>query len=311
MKALLSLFVAVTLSSIALGATSPIAITAGPITITNAGEYFLANDIIITNSDPVTAIDIVVSNVVLNLNGYVVRYMGPQTPFALRNGIYARYNSVVRNGRVRGWSNTGIIFANGSEIEIIPASGTIDNVGVSECQTGIAAAGVTVRRALVRDCPGRGFDVIGCELVSCVSRDNDTGFRSRGTNSFTRCKAFQNETGFELEGADVVDRCEARKNSGTGVLLAEGSLIVVSNSVVLRNGSVGIDVSSGVTDALIQKNRVIRNGFGDEPPFAAMIIEGASTRVEQNRFISNNPNTIVDTGTGTVLVDNVFRPPVP
>ncbi len=311
MKALLSLLVATALSPV-LFAASPIVPANAPIVITNAGDYFLTRDLIITNPAPVVAIRIAVSNVTLNLNGYIVRYIGPADPvFVLRNGIEAPFNSVVRNGRVRGWSNTGIILAGFEDFQPVGGGGSIDNVGVSECGVGIAAAGGRLRRCLVRDSERDGFVVTASQLTSCVSRDNETGFHGGATNVFTRCTASGNFVGFELEVGNDMERCVSRNNTIFGISVEDGSGCVVRRCTISRNSVIGVSVDQDSSDVLVENNLITRNGAVDNPASHPISVSGVSTTVQFNRLIRNRPNAIFDVGTDTVLLDNKFVPRVP
>jgi hypothetical protein len=313
MKVLLTLIAAILLPRLMLAATGqPVPFAREPITITNAGEYYLTNDFVLTNSEGLIAIDITTSNVTLNLNGFVVRHLGSEDiVFTPRTGIRVAFNSVVRNGRVRGWSDTGILLTGYEGQQAVGSGGAVDRVGVSECGDGIRADGARLSGCLARDCAGAGFSVSFSDLRTCLSRDNETGYHGDASNSFTRCRAFGNVVGFELEEGNTLDRCISQRNISTGITLPGGSGTVIRNTLITRNGATGIFIHMDAVQSLIENNRLVRNGFGPVPLFGAVIVNGQSVRVAGNRFLRNNPNTIVDNGVDTEVVDNIFRPAFP
>lgn len=303
-------------------AASPIAIRA-PIVITNAGDYVLAKDLVITNSDTFIAIDIRASNVVVNLNGHTIRYAGPSEPDVMRNGIQAPFNSIIRNGRISGWNNIGLLMAGYDGNAPLSGSGRIEHVSVERCGTGIGAAGAVVSHCLAADCRRDGVLVFASTVESCVSKGNYHGFRGMtkeefnpndagaaddATNRFGKCAAIANNIGFDLGSGDEADRCKASRNSTQGVSFRPGAGAVLRNSIITGNHEVAVLTSEHTASALIIDNRISRNGAAESEFPGTIVVQGDSIRVENNLLNHNQPNTIYDTGSGTIQLNNRFVP---
>lgn len=308
MKLLLVSFLAALTTSISFAAAPSIPITHAPVVISNAGEYILTRDLVVTDPGAGVAIDITVSNVVLNLNGFIVRYIAPagEAPHA-GIGIRAPFNSVIQKGRIRGW-DIGVLLSGYPESDAVAGAGFVNIVGISECRVGVVANGGTLNHAMARDCTEAGFVVGLSKLTGCIGRGCDVGYIGGESNTFTRCTAFANRGGFDVGGSNLLERCTIKNNSETGVNVDHGAGTEVRRCTVLRNSVIGINVDDEASDVLIDRNIITRNGGATSSVSGAVSTSGLRTTIRNNRFVRNQPNTIDDDGVDSVVIDNVFVP---
>jgi len=122
-----------------------------PVTITQPGKYVLTSDLVPPGNSGTNAITVSAAPVDIDLNGHTIDGGGSCTGtptasmcngYAGDNGIFMNYNVAgnlgffrVHNGRVRGFSGSGITFVNSS------SDSAIEDVVVSENSFGIGIGG--------------------------------------------------------------------------------------------------------------------------------------------------------------------------
>lgn len=243
--------------------------------ITNAGSYYLSENLVVTNSG---GIAIYAPNVTLDLNGFTISLVsGSGTYGVLIEGIQA----IVRNGHIKGFM---IGVANSSAIY---RGCLLKDVTVTQCTiSGISLFGTGAR---IVDCtaynnPGRGiYAGDGSSLSGCTASYNQGDYAiyaasgstlsgcaasyNRGTagiyanngSTLSGCTASDNVVQYGIRAGDgsSLRGCTARSNEGTGStsygIFAERSVIVDcaaignthTNLDVIYNQGVGIYTGDG------------------------------------------------------------------
>jgi hypothetical protein len=223
-----------------------IPISSAPFTINQSGSYYLTSNLAVSTGD---AINILVSNVTLDLNGFTISSTAPSaTGIAIRiNG--GLKNLVIQNGFIlSGVTNTGgtysgpgfgngIIFVNTQATNVrvtnVAVTGirfhgiylTSDSSLVESCTIrtagGIGIWATTVRGSFAKDC---GATAIVGELISDSRGDSSgTGEGLRGT---TVLNCYGNSASDDGIGAQTVQNCYGYSVSGIGI-----SALSVGNSL--------------------------------------------------------------------------------
>lgn len=215
-----------------------------PITIRQSGSYRLTSDLVlfgIEGTEELDAINVMVTNVTIDLNGFAI--LGPASctldagsircePQAGGDGIdaTARSQVVVRNGFVRGFAGRCIALSSYS---------TVEDVSVSSCGQG----GVDVQfESQVRH--------------ANVSFSGDDGIRGS-------------------EGGVIVQNCSVFRTEGDGIDVGGGSL-VIDNRITLTNGF-GLRMTNGGYRGNVLRNTFGGTITGDGLEIGANICAGSTT----------------------------------
>ena len=219
-----------------------------PITISNAGSYYLTTNL--TGAASSSGITVSADNVTLDLNGFALVGVGGSL-----NGITAPTpisSFTVRNGTIRNWIGSGI--------SVSASDSTFERLSLlSNSSTGLSGG----THALVRDCAvaSNGSGIVvgqGSDVRNCIVRSNSLAGISTGEAcSIVDCTVFRNGTqGILLANASSVERCVVKTNLQNGILgLANNS---ITRCIVSQNNSNGISLSFGcrVTDCVVTSNKV-------------------------------------------------------
>ena len=276
-------------------------ITSLPFTISVPGSYYLPKNLTIASGSPDTAININVSNVTVDLNGFsLIGTGGTGTPSGIRiNGASGSplRGIAVKNGSIEGfyyalygfnaencsWSDvrcsaprsTGIILQDSSG-NLVKKVTVIGSVFTAFSFTGSA------NNNHVEDCSATSSTANGFNLSP-----NTSGVG----NVIERCLAQGNtQTGFVISGANVsgnvIRECSATGNGADGISLAGGT---TGNRIDSNQASK--NVGSGIRSLATSKNIIVRNsllGNTGAPSFAAGDLVGATISAA-GTFTSDQP----------------------
>lgn len=200
-----------------------------PWTISQRGSYYLTSSLYATNG----GITITASDVTLDLNGFTLR---GGTNIAV--GIFlsgSASNTVVLNGRIKGWAGSGIYGPNAAGCRV---------EGVEIAYSG--ESGIWL---------GSEARIIGCYL------DHNVGHGAVGSaNALLRgCLSISNSnSGFSLGDGGVIEDCQIVGNGGKGIIGMDN--LVVRNCVVQGNSSDGI--SAGAKASFVNCTSFNNGGSG-------------------------------------------------
>jgi hypothetical protein len=246
---------------------SPATPIAGPhFTISQSGSYYLTSNVVVSSGN---GIDITISNVTLNLNGFALisRIVTPASGSAIDIGANLR-NIEIKNGRISGGSNRVFqgpniwdgAFANAGwsndirDVDVTPANGIlISHLTVEQCRfNGINLAGSSVLDHVIANNNGFYGAYTGLSSInnSQFNRNGGVGLRTLG--SVNNVTATENANyGIQAEKGSV-NNAVASNNGNSGIFVGQGS---VANSSSMNNGSYGIDASGGsVTNSRATSN---------------------------------------------------------
>ena len=177
--------------------TQPVPPSSFPIVINQAGSYVLTSNLMVEDPNQ-NAIEIIVNDVTIDLNGHKIQgpFTGP--PFAGSGmGIYAlnHYSITIKNGRVWGFASYGVYLYSdpgdpsekgaGHIIDAIHAAnngidGIVINAGlVTNCtinnnhNDGITAYDTTIVNSTAHNNVWHGFNLEGCILTGCTANYNN------------------------------------------------------------------------------------------------------------------------------------------
>ena len=305
--------------------------------ITQPGSYYLTGNI--TGVIGKHGVEITVPGVTLDLNGFDlvgIPAMGAFDGVSVIAGGGSGFVNV-RNGSIRAWGDCGIEMPN-----ILGAvlTGLVENIQarsnsrhgirlqgpgsvVARCMStqngadGInVASGTTVAHCTANANNGNGIATNhSCDISHCIATNNDlSGFTVNSGCTLTACTATFNLDGFRGLGGVVYTSCNAYRNSGTGIVATEAS--IVANCVAYLNTLDGISASkSTVRDCTVTSNtangiragsdcKVIGNscdGNGSTTGDGAnILVTGSDTLVEGNRCSD------ADRGVDVVVAGNII-----
>jgi hypothetical protein len=242
-----------------------------PIVIDHAGSYVLTDNLVVGDPDA-NAIEIVVNDVTLDLNGHTIH--GPATGGGFGNGIFAenRYSITILNGRVWGFGIGGV--------RLHTLSGDPSKTGAGHMVRNIQAMnngtyGIFLSAGIVSDCVANsngdaGIWATDAALIHCTANKN-TG---------TAGMVFSNSS---------ASNCTANGNAGLGIIV--GSNSTIDNMTAFLNGSTGIKVSDS---SVINCSSIENSGSG---------IWADGSRIENN-LVSGNKNYGLYINTQNYVIKN-------
>ena len=215
-----------------------------PLSITQSGSYYLAENIH-TSGDGIT---IAVDDVAIDL-------MGHGLTGGSHSGIHANTgtkNLVVKNGCVSGWGTHGVDLFDARHSQVI-------NVRAH----GNAADGIRVHTSsFVIDSTAYDNNMTGIiawnssQIVGCVARNNRWGLSVNEGSSVLDSVSVANDLhGIDANTNSSVRRCTSSGNAGSGITVHSSSTVAGNHSY--DNDSHGIFVMG--TDNRIEGNHVISN----------------------------------------------------
>lgn len=279
-----------------------------PFTITVPGSYYVTTNL--TGTSATNGITIAVSDVWLDLSGYVLTGIGSslsgvQVP---NTGLT---NITVRNGTVRGWPIHGIEVNSDYAV-------TVEHIDASEngrsgisCLSGGSAiftvrncsathnntanqggSGITISGGSVLDCSAManvnaapGISAGSGALVSrCMVRNNSGPGISVNAASVLDCEAFSNTGAGIYAGADcLVARCSSVGNSSDGILLLRQCQAIDNHSVDNGFSGTGAGIHATAFGNRIAGNLVSGNTTG------VLVAAGATNNVVIQNTVGRNP----------------------
>lgn len=277
------------------------------VVINRPGSYYLTGTI--EGRPGLNGIEIRVSNVTLNLNGWSLRGVPGSG-----SGIVVdqRMNANIFNGSIRLWDGDGIDLSRGGNAKIA-------NVSVGACGgTGIKLGQGTLTDCLVRDCGQDGIVVgdgssiknsmsilngnagfiagSGSTLNNCTSESNGgDGFSIGASSMITACLTWANAgNGMSAGAGSTIERCTAGANSRTGIEAGSASTVRANTSAA--NDGDGISASSGCY--------VFENNCSDNGDTAAGIRItgfGPGGRIDSNNTSGNGWGILVEGSTNMIV----------
>jgi parallel beta-helix repeat protein len=244
--------------------------------ITVEGSYYLTEDLV-TNSD-VIVINVAVSNVTIDLNGFTIRQTGAQKATAIRLNPYVD-QVVIKNGIINGFSN-GILadFTNENcrveDMHITNVSWGC-SVGprsiVSNCQlsgSGTTNRGISVNEAsIVKNCTVVGFQnygvysTSGCTITNVTVRGCGGGIYTGQGTLVSGCSIYQtsNAALYGIYGTawSTIRDCRLLSCAYKGIYVSSDSLI--DGCIVYNSTDTGI--STGVNSQVL--NSTVSNAGGN------------------------------------------------
>jgi hypothetical protein len=227
--------------------------------ITQPGSYYLTGNI--TGSSAEHGIEIVASNVTLDLRGFEVRGVAGSL-----NGIRVegtRSGITVTDGSVTNWGGLGVRL-------IDPISGDGEQHRVERVNlVGNAGGGVAV---------GDGSIVRHCLVRNCGGSE---GIRARGTAIIESCVLIGNSgSGIDVGVASTVTNCTVSETTGSGIIAADDS--TVTGCISKDNGGGGIIVGTGGT--VRASTASFNGGPGFRVDLAGVIVSCVASRNGTNGF---------------------------
>lgn len=247
--------------------------------ITEPGSYYLTGNI--TGVSGKHGIEVIVSNVTIDLNGFKVAGVANSLSGIAGTATILKDISV-ENGTVNNWTLYGIDMGASTTQRI-----TFKNIrAISNGSSGLR----TIDRAEMVDCvaeynAGAGFDTYSdCKFVRCDARNNTlNGFDTTSNTQAFECNASNNGgMGFYFTSSANVSRCTARSNLLGGLTVAAGSL--VDKCVANNNVGFGIACSS---NSIVTGNTCSENSSGANSNGAGILITSGRNRVEGNMCAQN------------------------
>lgn len=200
-----------------------------PIVISQPGSYLLTTDLSPTGADN-GAIRIEAANVVLDLGGHFIHGGGIPDGATGVSSLNGLGGITVRNGVISNFSSC--LFLTGA----VQVGNSIENVGVSDCYTGIWANGATISNSRASGCT-QGFVVNGGSVSASDARFNIWGFQLQAS-SCTACTSDHNSAdGFSLSEGSVCTGCRAASNLSYGYTIGSGNLLTASSAQWNAEGS--------------------------------------------------------------------------
>ncbi len=282
--------------------------------ISAPGSYYLTADVLGQLNKH--GIEIAASNVTLDLSGFTVDGQNLAGAF---NGITLDglvLGTVVKNGRVIRWGNTGVSLDGagadpGKIVREIEASNNLgigidagDTALVVDCvarnngSAGILASSASiVRNCIARENGSTGISVgLNCTIESCTARLNGaSGFgASSGITIINSSSNGNGANGFILGGAATVRNCSANDNNDAGFSLSSSS--VITGCSAIANTTFGFQVSS--SSRLTDCTAVSNESHGFQVVGSGNTVTGCvgrtngTTTVAANFLVSGSDNVI-------------------
>ena len=277
--------------------------------ITQGGSYYLTENF--TGESGKHGIDITVSNVTLDLNGFTITGVADSLN-GIRVSAHRGRNIVIRNGIVRGFAASGVFcehnagqppqvtvervhaMGNGADgMEVSFSSQVIDCVATENGAKGIAgASGCRIVGCHSRFNGSTGIDSgQGAVVIGCVSSSNGgVGITASLGSLVTDCNISFNNVGITATGT-AIESCSFHNNTGVGVNALVGC--VISHCTAYRNTGNGISGTQGTT--VLGCSSYENGGNG--------ISVGSSSTVQSCSARLNGSNGVLATN-ATLLKDN-------
>jgi parallel beta-helix repeat protein len=252
-----------------------------PFTITNSGSYYLAGNLVYTNTVATNGITIAADDVRVDLDGFTLTAASGSISLdgisvAYRNADPWQYfNITIRNGVIRGWGSDGIDAREADDSQIFDMK--IMNNG---------AYGMVIGpNSLVERCSIRQSGSCGLEI-----QDGGTVLDCKVYNSGSVGPFYE---GIYASGSKI-SGCSANHNK-YGIWVNQ--YCTVRDCTVLWNDNHGISVGDSCR---IEDNNCSQNAYNNSTG-AGIYIRGSGNRVEANNVTFNQQGILVDSFNGGKL----------
>ena len=206
-----------------------------PLTITNAGSYYVTTNLVGVNGQ--NGITISNGNVTLDLNGFALLGVPGSLKGVFVSGTYT--NLTVRNGTVSGWGGAGVDAYFGASHNLVFERLTVSANGGYGI---ITAAASVVRDCLSQSNQSYGIYSSGGLISGCVVRDSgDNGIVAY--NGVVRDCQVQSSAAYGIFASSCVVRdCQVQSSAAYGIF---ANLSEVRDCRIESSGSYGIYLTSG------------------------------------------------------------------
>jgi parallel beta-helix repeat protein len=251
-----------------------------PIVIDHAGSYVLTDNLVVSDPD-LNAIEIVVNDVTLDLNGHTIH--GPGTSGS-GNGIRAvnRYSITIRNGRVWGFGAQGVsVYADpGNPSEKSAGHMVMDIQALNNRYGGILISAGTVSNCVANSNSMGGIWAYDTALIHCTANKNTGTAGIEIVNSSASNCTVNGNTGHGITAFySTIDNMTANGNGSAGIYASYSS---VANCTVLQNSGAGI---------FAEKSR-IENNLVSQNKYYGLDIQFSMNFVIKNTGSANTPGNI-------------------
>ena len=278
-----------------------------PYSISSPGSYYVTQHLIGTSG--VSGIEILVSNVSVDLNGFTLLSGGG----SVGSGIDITptvENIRIHNGNIQGWGDEGIEAPNTSNSSfenLRLLSNQHDGLYVGNnnlilnCQSqsngidGIDAnTNCTIIQSVANNNGDDGIETgTGCSLSDCAAFANtDDGMNLGASNTMNNSTSNNNgDRGVNAQSAANITGCVATNNVSIGFNIA-GASIIKQNSSRFNTGD-GFDIGE---ESLVQNN--VADGNGQSGFFTG----SSRVRMEQNQSTTNGTHGFDVQGIGDCII---------
>jgi hypothetical protein len=228
-----------------------------------SGSYVFSQDITIPGGCGDNGIEITVSDVEIDLNGFTLRgAAGSLTGITDLSSSPQRVT--IRNGTVTGWGSDGVFLPSTTQTEVAGVTAS-SNAGY-----GIYVSGGSVSDCQVRSNGSVGLIAYSSSVANCTADDNGAdGFLLSGS-SLSGCKAQSNSAyGIQAYNSTITD-CEANGNLGfSGVAASYSTLSAISADY---NEEIGINIfASSLSECQATGNGIVGPGTGGIVAFSGTV----------------------------------------
>jgi parallel beta-helix repeat protein len=298
----------------------PLAGGTTPIIVSQSGSYYLTGNVSITAGSSSNGINIYVSNVTIDLNGFELAGSGATSGVGV---VIAggESNVTIRNGTIRNWGSHGIngsgnskvrtenlrVLNNGGNGILADVNAEVVNC-VAESNVGVGIK--VLDNSIVKDSQAvatTGTNAVGISvgatgvITGCIARGNSAdGIFTGDSCTVTASTSVSNLNGFNITNHCTIIGCTAVSNSNVGIFPSDNCTIkdctatlnvvginaassngsLIANCVASQNKGDGIRVLS---HCLIISNDVSANTNGG----AGVNTIGTQNRIDSNHCIGN------------------------
>ncbi len=276
-----------------------------PYNITIPGSYY-----VIAHLSGAVGINIMTSNVTLDLNGYTLKGTAGNNSEGIEVTLAATNISIL-NGGVVNWGREGIkadLATNSSFSKLQIVSNALDgiNAGNNNLISFVDAGnngfdGIEMAEsAVINHCSASnnmrdGIEAdAGSTLLQCTARNNtNAGIHTTGASTISNCTAAENKTnGFSCGAGSVIRQSTASNNIQSGFYLFSGS--TATDNTSRNNGHHGFE---WLNDCVLESNNASLNSYSG---FSTTYNGG---RLDNNTSSSNAHHgySILNTGGCTII----------
>ena len=256
---------------IAINATNTPGDATAAFVISQPGSYYLTGNINVSTA--LNGIKIAAKDVTIDLNGFEL--MGSTSALGAIVDLGSLSGISVRNGRLRGWSQGGVVLDSSrgcliEDLTVIDVGGTYGvwvqfNSVIRNCTVDAPNPAVTIDIAaigtqcctVIQGCHVQGGDATsagifvndGCTISDCVVNNclSDGIVATSGYSTITNCTvAFNNGDGIRVGARCLVSGCTAANNSQGGIHVTNVDNRIEDNNITASARGLDVDVAGSV-----------------------------------------------------------------